>query len=295
MVREERLAVPILLGRQAEIEESFRNLDLELGNTQIIDPEKCEASARYAEEYYRLRQRTGQTMDGARLALRQPINFGAMMVRMGDADGMISGLAHRLPETIRPALQIVGLKPGTTKVSGVHLMLARGQMYLFADTTVNIRPSGRDLAEIARQTAETARKFGLTPRVAFISYSNFGTAQGEGIAEIQEALHILNREEPDLVVDGEMQADTAVVPGVLPGFFPFSRLGKNTANVLIFPVLEAANAAYKLLQRIGGAEQIGPILQGVARPVHVLQPQSEMDDVLNMTAIAVVEAGLAEK
>jgi malate dehydrogenase (oxaloacetate-decarboxylating)(NADP+) len=226
--------------------------------------------------------------------MRQPIHYGSMMVRLGDADGMISGLSHRLPETIRPALQIVGMQPGTTKVSGVHLMLAKNQMYLFADTTVNIRPNGRDLAEIARQTARTAREFGMTPRVAFVSYSNFGTARGEGIDSIQEALRILAKEEPELIVDGEMQADTAVVPGILKNFFPFSRLGEGTANVLIFPVLEAANAAYKLLQRIGGAEQIGPILQGIAKPVHVLQPISEVDDVVNMTAIAVVEAGILD-
>jgi malate dehydrogenase (oxaloacetate-decarboxylating)(NADP+) len=226
--------------------------------------------------------------------MRQPIHFGAMMVRLGDADGMISGLSHRLPETIRPALQIVGTRPDATKVSGVHVILARNQMYFFSDTTVNIRPSGQDLAEIARQTARTAREFGVEPRVAFISYSNFGTASGPGIAEIREALQILRREEPDLIVDGEIQADTAVVPGMLKGLFPFSRLGDGTANVLIFPVLEAANAAYKLVQRIGGAEQIGPIIQGMARPVHTLQPQSEVDDVVNMTAIAVVEAGLLD-
>jgi malate dehydrogenase (oxaloacetate-decarboxylating)(NADP+) len=167
-------------------------------------------------------------------------------------------------------------------------------MYFFADTTVNIRPDGRALAEIARQTAQTAREFGLTPRVAFISYSNFGSADGPGIKEIHEALKILREQEPDLIVDGEMQADTAVVPGILKEMYPFSKLGEGTANVLIFPVLEAANVAYKLMQRLGGAEQIGPILQGVAKPIHVLQPHSEMNDVVNMTAIAVVEAGQLE-
>jgi malate dehydrogenase (oxaloacetate-decarboxylating)(NADP+) len=295
MVREERMAIPILLGRSKLIKETAAQLDLDLGDTVLVDPERDPRFDDYVQEYYNLRQRKGETLEGARLALREPVRYGAMMVRMGDADGMISGLAHRLPETIRPALQIVGLRPGVTKASGLHVMLAKEQMYFFADTTVNIRPSGKDLAEIARQSARTARGFGVVPKVAFVSYSNFGTAQGPGIAEIHEALAILAKEEPDLIADGEVQADTAVTPGVLTNLFPFSKLAGGTANVLVFSVLEAANASYKLMQRLGGAEQIGPILQGIAKPVHVLQPQSEMTDVLNMTAIAVVEAINLEK
>jgi len=293
-VREEGIATPILLGRPEVIEETFRRLELDQGDTVLTNPKRDPRFDSYVREYYRLRQRKGQTMETSRMAMSDPVRFGAMMVRLGDAEGMISGLAHRLPETISPALRIVGVRPGTTKVSGVHVILARDTMYFFADTTVNIRPSGRDLAEIARQTAETAREFGVLPRVAFVSYSNFGTSDGPGIEEIHEALAILAREEPDLICDGEMQADTAVVPGMLKDLYPFSRLGDQTANVLVFPVLEAANVAYKLVQRLGGVEQIGPILQGVAKPVHVLQPQSEMGDVINMTAIAVVQAGLVE-
>jgi malate dehydrogenase (oxaloacetate-decarboxylating)(NADP+) len=294
MVREEKMAHPILIGRREVIEQECRELDLDLGDTVIIDPEHDPRFDAYVQEYYRLRQRKGETLDGARIAMRSANEFGAMMVRLGDADGMIAGIAQRLPETIRPCVQIVGLKSGASRVSGVHVMLTRDQMYFFADTTVNIRPDGRALAEIARQTAQTAREFGVIPRVAFISYSNFGTARGPGIAEVEEALRILAKEEPDLVVDGPVHADTAVVPGLLSSLFPFSKLAGGTANVLIFTVLEAANAAYKLVQRLGGAEQIGPILQGMAKPVHVLQPQSEMNDILNMTAFAVVEAGMLE-
>jgi malate dehydrogenase (oxaloacetate-decarboxylating)(NADP+) len=294
MVREEKMAHPILIGRREVIEQECRELDLDLGDTVIIDPEHDPRFDAYVQEYYRLRQRKGETLDGARIAMRSATEFGAMMVRLGDADGMIAGIAQRLPETIRPCVQIVGLKSGASRVSGVHVMLTRDQMYFFADTTVNIRPDGRALAEIARQTAQTAREFGVIPRVAFISYSNFGTARGPGIAEVEEALRILAKEEPDLVVDGPVHADTAVVPGLLSSLFPFSKLAGGTANVLIFTVLEAANAAYKLVQRLGGAEQIGPILQGMAKPVHVLQPQSEMNDILNMTAFAVVEAGMLE-
>jgi malate dehydrogenase (oxaloacetate-decarboxylating)(NADP+) len=294
MVREERLAVPILIGRKRVIEATARELEIDLGESILVDPEHDERLDAYAGEYYRMRQRKGQTLESSQIAMRQTINFGAMMVHLGDADGMISGLSHRLPETIRPALQIVGLRPGTTRVSGVHVMLARNQMYFFADTTVNIRPTGKDLAEIVRQTARTAREFGVVPRVAIVSYSNFGSASGPGLAEIHEALRIVREEEPDLVVDGEIQADAAVVPGIIREHFPFSRLAPGAANVVIFPVLEAANAAYKLLHRLGGAEQIGPILQGIAKPVHVLQRQSEMQDVLNMTAIAVVEAGMLD-
>jgi len=295
MVREERMAQPILLGKPSVIRKLFDELEIDPGDTIVVDPQTDSRFDAYASEFYRLRQRKGQTVDGARSAMRQTVNFGAMMVRMGDADGMISGLSRRLADTIRPALQIVGMRPGVRRVSGVHVMLARDRILFISDTVVNIRPSGADLAEIARQTARTAREFDIEPRVAFVSYSNFGTAQGPGIAEIHEALEILAREEPDLIADGEVQADVAVQPGILQAHFPFSKLAGHSANVLVFPVLEAANASYKLLQRIGGAEQIGPILQGMAKPVHVMQPQSEMQDVVNMTAIAVVEAGLSDE
>ncbi|MCA9729311.1 MAG: NADP-dependent malic enzyme, partial [Candidatus Eisenbacteria bacterium] len=291
MVREEGMATPVLLGRPDTIRETFRRLELDPGDSVLLDPESSDRMDGYVQEYYRLRQRKGLTLDGARSAMRNPIHFGAMMVRMGDADGMICGLSHRIPETLRPALEIVGMRPGVSRVSGVHVMMAQERMLFFADTTVNIRPTGPELAEIARETARTAREFGVVPRVAFVSFSSFGSAHGPGIAEIREALRILAVEEPDLVVDGEMHADVAVTPGMIDRHFPFSRLTRLPANVLIFPVLEASNAAYKLLQRLGGAEQIGPILQGIHKPVHLLQPQSEMQDVLNMTAIAVVEAG----
>ena len=175
-------------------------------------------------------------------------------------------------------------------------MLTRDQMYFFADTTVNIRPDGRALAEIARQTAQTAREFGVTPRVAFVSYSNFGTARGPGIEEVRGgAAHPAEGGAGPDRRRRRCRPTRRWCPGVLSDLFPFSKLAGGTANVLIFPVLEAANAAYKLVQRLGGAEQIGPILQGMAKPVHVLQPQSEMNDILNMTAIAVVEAGMLEE
>ena len=294
LVRDEKIARPVLLGRPKVIQETFAALDLDPAGIDVVDPEHDARIGRYVEEMYRMRQRKGLTEDGARVTLRNVMHFGAMMVRLGDADGMIAGLSQRLPETIRPTIQIVGLKSGTKRASGVHVLFARDQLFFFADTTMNIRPTPSDLAEIARQAAQTAREFGVEPRVAFLSYANFGSADGPGVAEVREALTLLRQQEPDLIADGEMQADTAVVPGVLRDIYPFSQLGGETANVLIFPQLESANAAYKLVQRLGGAEALGPILQGLAKPVHFLQPHSEMNDVVYMTAIAVIEAGLGE-
>jgi malate dehydrogenase (oxaloacetate-decarboxylating)(NADP+) len=261
---------------------------------EIIDISKDPRLETYVEELYRLRQRKGLTRDGARVSLRGEIAFAAMMVRLGDADGMIAGISQRLPETIRPMVQILGLKSGVRRLSGVQVLYAKDRLFFFADTTVNIRPTPADLAEIARQAAQTAREFGVTPRVAFLSYSTFGSADGPGIPEVREALRILQQQEPELVADGEMQADTAVTPGVLKEIYPFSRLGGETANVLIFPQLESANMSYKLVQKLGGGEAIGPLLQGLAKPAHVVQPHQEMMDIVYMTAIAVIEASMQE-
>jgi malate dehydrogenase (oxaloacetate-decarboxylating)(NADP+) len=213
-----------------------------------------------------------------------------MMVHMGDADGMVSGIAGRYPDTIRPALQIIKLREGVRKVSGLEVLVIRNRVFFVADPVVNINPSAEDLAEIARLSAEVAREFGFEPRVAMLSYSNFGTIQDEQTAKIAKAIKILQQEEPDLLADGEMQADVAVVPDMMSRLFPFSRLKGQEANVLIFPDLDSANTSYKLLQRLGGAEVIGPILMGMSQPVHLLQPQSEDTDIVNATAIAVVDA-----
>jgi malate dehydrogenase (oxaloacetate-decarboxylating)(NADP+) len=220
--------------------------------------------------------------------------FGSMMVHLGDADVLIGGLTQHYPETIRPALQIIPVREGLRKVSGLYLLiLQRGDVYFLADATVNIEPSAEDLAEIAICAAETARRFNVTPRVALLSFSNFGSTRHPLAQKVERAVEIVKGRAPDLMVDGEMQADTAVVPEILEQTYPFSSL-KGGANVLIFPNLEAGNVAYKLLSRLGGAAAIGPILMGLSKPVHVLQRGAEVNEIVNVAAIAVVDAQEAE-
>jgi malate dehydrogenase (oxaloacetate-decarboxylating)(NADP+) len=290
MVREEGLAVPILIGRPAIIQAAVERLGIDMTGTVIVDIEHDPRLEAYADEYFQLRSRKGLTRDGARTALKNPNVFAAMMVHMGDADGMVSGIAHPYPETIRPALQIVQMREGVRRVSGMQVLVVRNRVFFFADPVVNIHPTAEDLAEIARLAAEVARDFGFEPRVAMLSYSNFGTSNDEQTAKIQRALAILKEKEPDLIADGEMQADTAVVADILQRHYPFSRLKGQDANVLIFPDLDSANISYKLLQRIGGAETIGPILMGMSKAVQLLQPQSDDMDIVNVTAIAVVQS-----
>ncbi|MDM7914623.1 MAG: NADP-dependent malic enzyme [Candidatus Eisenbacteria bacterium] len=290
LVREEKLAQPILVGRPAIISERFRALELDLGNTQIVDIEHDDRLDAYVEEYYKLRHRKGITHDGARTAMKNPDLFAAMMVHMGDADGMVSGIAHRYSETIRPALQVVQMREGVRRVSGLEVLMLRNRVFFFADPVVNIDPSAETLAEIARLAAEFAREFGFEPRIAFLSYSNFGTVEDEQSRRIRRALEIVKEKEPDLIVDGEIQADTAVVGDIINRLFPFSPLKGKEPNVLIFPDLDSANISYKLLQRLGGAEVIGPILMGMSKPVQLLQPQSDDMDIVHATAIAVAES-----
>jgi malate dehydrogenase (oxaloacetate-decarboxylating)(NADP+) len=210
------------------------------------------------------------------------------MIEAGDADGVISGLRAYYPATLRPALQVLRTRPGVKHVSGAYLLMFKNRSILLADTTVNINPSAEDLAEIAALTAETARRFNMEPRIAMLSFSNFGSTKDDATYKVRDAVKILKERYPDLIVEGEMQADTAVVPEIASEY-PWSAI-QGDANVLVFPNLDAANAAYKLLWRLGGAEVIGPILQGLDRPVHVLQRGVEVNDIVNMAAIAVLDA-----
>jgi malate dehydrogenase (oxaloacetate-decarboxylating)(NADP+) len=237
-----------------------------------------------------MRCRKGVTAQEAREMLRNPDLFGCMMVHCGDADALVSGLTHHYPDTIRPALQVIRMRDGLRRVAGIYLLLtARGEPYFLADATVNIEPSAEDLAEIAMMAAETARRFDVEPRIAMLSFSNFGSANHPLAKKVQRAVEIVKQQAPTLMIDGEMQADTAVNPELLEKLYPFSSL-KGGANVLIFPNLEAGNVAYKLLGRLGGAETIGPILMGLSKPVHVLQREAQVNDIVNIAAIAVVEA-----
>jgi malate dehydrogenase (oxaloacetate-decarboxylating)(NADP+) len=215
--------------------------------------------------------------------------YGAMMVRQGDADALVAGISQHYPDTIRPALQIIQTRPNCSRVVGLFMMILKDRIYFFADTTVNIEPTAEELAEIACLTAEVARRFQIVPRVAMLSFSNFGSVRHPLVEKVRKAAELVRKREPNLMVDGEMQADTAVVPELIQEHYPFSDL-KGPANVLIFPDLQSANIAYKLVQRLGGAEAIGPILVGMGKPVHVLQHGFETKDIVNMAAIAAVDA-----
>ncbi|MBZ5677940.1 MAG: phosphate acetyltransferase [Acidobacteriia bacterium] len=287
---DEEIASPILIGDNERIRAKIAELHLHLKDVPIVEPAISPRLDYYFEELYKIRQRKGVTRKEAEELILSPNVFGSMMVHLGDADAMISGLTHHYPETIRPALQIIAMRKGVAKVSGLYLLISpRGKLYFLADCTVTIEPSAEELAEIAICAAEMARRFDVEPRVAFLSFSNFGSTPHPSADKVRSAVEIVRQRTPDLMVDGEMQADTAVVPEIIQETYPFSQL-QGGANVLIFPSLEAGNIAYKLLARLGGAQVIGPVLMGLSKPVHVLQRGAEVSDIVNMVAVAVVEA-----
>ena len=286
---DEGIATPVLIGNTARIREVAAGLNLRLAKAEIVDPDTFPRLEGYVKEVYRLRQRKGITLSEARNQLRNKNALAAMMVYMGDADGFIAGLNQHYPDTIRPALRLIGMRPGVHRVAGIYMLIVKRDIYFFADTTVNIEPTAEDLAEIAVCAADCARRFGVEPRVAMLSFSNFGSTPHPLAEKVSHATELVRKLQPELMVDGEMQADTALCPEIINETYPFSML-RGGANVLVFPNLEAANCAYKLMERIGGAEAIGPILVGMARPVHVLQRGCEVNEIVNMSAIAVVDA-----
>jgi malate dehydrogenase (oxaloacetate-decarboxylating)(NADP+) len=291
---DEGIARPILLGKSDEIADAARKLDVDLGGVEIVRPREHAARERYVDELYRLRQRKGVTRGDAAFLLRNRNYFGTMMVHMGDADGLVSGVTQHYADTLRPALQIIGLRPGLTRVCGVYCIIARKKCYFFADTTVNIQPTSEELAEIAVLAAEVAREFGFEPRVAMLSFSSFGSARHAQVDVVRRATEIVRQRAPRLEVEGEMQLEVAVDPDVAREHFPFSRI-QGDANVLVFPDLQSGNLGYKLMQRLGGAETIGPILTGLKKPVHCVGPSSDDNEIIHMTAIAAVEAELRER
>ncbi len=287
---DEKIAQPILLGDEKKIRDKIAELHLHLGGARIIDPEKSEWRERFTDENFVLRQRKGLTRNESAERVLHRTVFGALMVRLGHADALIDGLTKHYPEALRPALHIIGMREGQRTAAGCYAMIThRGDIYLLADATVNIEPSSEDLAEIAILTADMARRFDVEPRVAMLSFSNFGSTRHPLAEKVQRATEIVKRREPGLMVDGEMQANTAVTPEIIEQTYPFSTL-RGGANVLIFPNLESGNIAYKLLARLGGAELIGPIIMGLAKPMHVLQRGAEVNDIVNMASIAVVDA-----
>jgi malate dehydrogenase (oxaloacetate-decarboxylating)(NADP+) len=287
---DEKIANPILLGNEVKIREKATELRLHLSGVQIVDPRKFPRRAEYAEELYSLRQRKGVTRTEAEKLILNYTTFGSMMVRLGDADAVIGGLTTHYPDTIRPALQVIETRPEMRRVAGVYVLITpKGGIYFLADATVNIEPTSEDLAEIAIMAAEKARRFNQEPRVAMLSFSNFGSTRHPLADNVRRAVDLVRQRAPGLMIDGEMQADTAVTPQIIEETYPFSTL-KGGANVLVFPNLEAGNIAYKLLQRIGGVELIGPLLTGLSKPVHVLQRGSEVNDIVDVAAVAVVDA-----
>jgi malate dehydrogenase (oxaloacetate-decarboxylating)(NADP+) len=287
---EEKIAQPMLIGSTKVIREKAEDLGVNLGRIQVVDPNMWSKRDAYIQALYELRQRRGVTLSEAQTLINNRNIFGSVMVHMGDADALVGGVTQHFPDTIRPALQVIKPRPGLHKVSGLYaLVTKRGDMYFLADCTVNIEPSAEDLAEIALCAAETARRFNVTPRVAMLSFSNFGSSPHPLTGKVQRAVKLVQDADPTLMVDGEMMADTAVVPGILEETYPFSKL-RGGANVLVFPDLTSANTCYKLLSWIGGAEKIGPILMGMSKPVHVLQRGCEVEEIVNIAAIAVVDA-----
>ncbi len=290
IITDEQIGHPILLGTKEFINKQGKALNVDLSGTEIIDPDKSDKLEKYAKELHRMRARKGMTFSEAKVQLKGNWRlFGAMMVKMGDADGMIAGVNYNYPDTIRPALQAIPYKEDPGVVAGLYLMVFKNDVFFFADTTVNIEPTADQLAEIAILAADEAKNFDVVPRIAMLSFSNFGSARHPLSKKVAEATKIVKKKRPDLEIDGEMQADTAVIPEILTGTYDFSDL-KGMANVLIFPNLESGNIAYKLMHRLGGAEAIGPILMGVSKSIHVLQRNCEVNDIVNMTAIAVLDA-----
>ncbi len=290
-VLDEKIAIPILLGNKERIENLIKENGLRLKDVKILDPLKEDSLGdKYAKILYEKRKRRGLTFNESRKLMRVRNYFGSAMVESGDADALISGLTRRYPETIRPALQVIGVQEGTTKVAGMYIMLTKRGPVFFADTTINQNPSVEDLISITELTARAVRQLNIEPRIALLSYSNFGSTDTDETRIVSNATAKLKEKHPDWIIDGEVQANFAVNNNLLQDFFEFSDLVGHQVNTLIFPSLAAGNIAYKLLQELGNAEAIGPILLGMKKSVHILQLGSSVREIVNMTALAVMDA-----
>ncbi|WP_442794182.1 NADP-dependent malic enzyme [Pelobium manganitolerans] len=291
IVKDDGIAIPILLGNKKAINTIIAEHELGLDGVTIIDPkEEPEMLEKFAQNLYKKRQRRGISLYEARKAMRDRNYFGASMVEFGDGDALISGLTKNYASTVKPALQIIGTEEGVNRVAGMYLMLTKKGPIFCADTTINVNPTVSELVDITLLVNESVKRFNINPRIALLSYSNFGSNKGEIPEKTREAVKILHQKHPKVTVDGEMQANFALNQSLLNDNFPFSKLKSAPANTLVFPTLEAGNIAYKLLQEIGGAEAVGPILLGMNKSVHVLQLDSSVREIVNMVTIAVVDA-----
>jgi len=289
ILADDGIARPILLGDLDAIRRQADDASLTLEDLELVNPATATDREQLGRELWDRRQRRGITLREAQRRVLDPMYYGLLMLRGGRADALVAGEEIDYPDAVRPALEVIGVEPGRKHASGIYMMIVRQQTFFFADTTVNIEPDSETLAEIASATAKFVTRLGIEPRVAMLSFSNFGSVKHPAATKVQRAVALLHEREPELQVDGEMQADTAVVERILTRVYPFARL-RAPANVLIFPDLDAANIGYKLLARLGDAQAIGPILVGMDQPVHVLQRLSEVPDIVNMAVIAAVDA-----
>lgn len=296
VLQDEGIAHPILLGSRSEIERLIKEHNLELGECKIVDPrEEKVLTEKYARHYYENRQRKGATISDANRQIRDRNGFGAMMVEFGEADALVSGLTKDYSKTILPSLQIIGMAPGVKRVAGMYIIMNKKGNFFFADCTVNVDPTAEELVGIIGLAKRGVKFFDYEPRVAMLSYSNFGSSKGDIPDKTREAVRLAKEKYPDLIIEGDIQANVALNTDLQKENYPFSSLAKEGANTLIFPNLASGNIAYKLLMEIGGAEAIGPILLGMKKPVHVLQLGSSIREIVNMAAIAVVDAQLQER
>ena len=297
IVHEEGIAIPILLGNKEIIEELKAELEFDAA-IEIIDPNTPDSGKKrtqYATKYWENRRRSGSTLYNAKSKMRERNYFGSMMVLEGDADGMISGYSRAYPRVVKPVFEVIGRATNVTRAATVHIMITkRGPMFL-ADTSINIDPSAEELAEIAQNTANVASTFGFSPVMALLSYANYGSSTHPHARKVKEAVRILHERNPDLVVDGEIQTDFALNKELLQSQFPFSKLAGKNVNTLIFPNLESANITYKLLKELNKADSIGPIMVGLRRSVHIMQLGASVDEMVNMTAVAAIDAQEREK
>ena len=298
IVHDDGIAFPVLLGNRETILELMQELEFDEADVEIIDPkspEEKEHLNRYAHIYWQSRKRKGVTYFDAQKLMRQRNYYASMMVSEGDVDGMITGYSSSYPSAVKPVLEVIGAAPNVQKVATTNLMItSRGPLFL-ADTSINIDPTAKELAKIAQMTARTVRMFGLEPVVAMTSYSNFGSSKNEKAVKMREAVSYLHRYYPDLLVDGEVQADFALNAEMLKSKFPFSKLAGKKVNTLIFSNIDSANITYKMLKELDKADNIGPIMLGMRKPVHVLQLGASVDEIVNMAAIAVIDAQQKEK
>lgn len=297
IVYEEGVAEPVLLGRKDTIIELMSEIDFD-ADIEIIDPksdDETERKNQYAKAYWEKRKRQGVTLYSAQKIMRERNYYAAMMVNVGDADALVTGYSRSYPSVVKPMLELIGMADKASRIATTNVMMTqRGPMFL-SDTAINIDPDAKDLARIARMTSRVARMFGIEPVTAMISYSNFGSSENPRARKVQEAVSILHKAYPDMVVDGELQTDFALNAKMLQDIFPFSKLAGRKVNTLIFPSLDAANITYKLLKELNKAESIGPIMMGMAKPVHILQLGASVDEIVNMAAIAVIDAQEREK